>query len=59
MEAGKKGVSNYGFGTDIDHYITYLPATLDKYISEEREALALLHELSLRRMDSKTAKPKI
>lgn len=37
LEAGKKGVSNYGFGTDVDPYVKYIPHILDKYIKEAKK----------------------
>ncbi|TKJ16908.1 hypothetical protein CEE44_00020 [Candidatus Woesearchaeota archaeon B3_Woes] len=37
LEAGKKGVSNYGFGTDIDPYVKQIPHILNKYIKEAKK----------------------
>lgn len=36
LEAGKKGLSNYGFGTDIDPYVKYIPHFLERYIQEAK-----------------------
>lgn len=37
LEAGKKGLPNYGFGTDVDPYVQYIPHILNKYIQEARK----------------------
>lgn len=36
LEAGKKGIPNYGFGTDIDPYVEHMPITLNKFINESK-----------------------
>jgi sugar-specific transcriptional regulator TrmB len=37
LEAGKKGITNYGFGTDIDPYVKHLPYALNKYIKQAKK----------------------
>jgi len=37
LESGKKGIPNYGFGTDIDPYAKYIPHILNKYINEAKK----------------------
>ena len=37
LEAGKKGIPNYGFGTNEDPYVKYLPLALKKYINEAKK----------------------
>ncbi len=37
LEEGKKGISNIGFGTDTDPYVTFLPHALDRYIHESKK----------------------
>jgi len=37
LEAGKKGLTHFGFGTDTDPYIKYLPHELNKYIEEAKK----------------------
>jgi len=37
LEAGKKGIPNYGFGSDIDRYVKFLPHALDNYIQEAKK----------------------
>lgn len=37
LEAGKKGSTSYGFGTDIDPYVVYLPHVLNKYIKQAKK----------------------
>lgn len=37
LEAGKKGNSHFGFGTETDPYIKYLPHALKKYIKESKK----------------------
>ena len=37
LEAGKKGIPNYGFGTDIDPYVKNMPYFLERYIQEAKK----------------------
>ncbi|MBN2566781.1 hypothetical protein JXB02_01690 [Candidatus Woesearchaeota archaeon] len=37
LEAGKKGISNYGFGTNVDPYVEQLPHALNNYIQEAKK----------------------
>jgi len=37
LELGKKGIENYGFGTDVDPYVEYMPYVLNKYIQEAKK----------------------
>ena len=37
LEAGKKGLPHFGFGTDTDPYVKYLPHDLKKYINESKK----------------------
>ena len=37
LECGKKGIPNYGFGTDVDPYVKYIPHILNKYINEAKK----------------------
>lgn len=37
LEAGKKGIPNYGFGTDIDPYAEHIPHILERYIQEAKK----------------------
>ncbi|MDD5254123.1 MAG: helix-turn-helix domain-containing protein [Candidatus Nanoarchaeia archaeon] len=37
LEAGKKGITNYGFGTDIDPYVEHMPSALNKYINTAKK----------------------
>ena len=37
LELGKKGIPNYGFGTDLDPYVKYIPHVLNKYINEAKK----------------------
>ena len=37
LEAGKKGLPHFGFGTDTDPYVKYLPHDLNKYINESKK----------------------
>lgn len=44
LEAGKQGHPHYGFGTDVDPYVTDLPHALDAFI---RDAKKLSFEMRL------------
>jgi len=37
LEAGKKGIPNCGFGTDVDPYVVHMPHILDRYIQEAKK----------------------
>lgn len=37
LEAGKRGHSNYGFGTDIDPYVNAVPNFLKRYVNESKK----------------------
>lgn len=36
LEAGKRGEPHYGFGTDVDPYMQYLPHVLQRFIEEAK-----------------------
>ena len=37
LEAGKKGCSNYGFGTNYDPYVKFFPRQLQEFIEESKK----------------------
>jgi len=37
LEAGKKGEVNYGFGTDLDPYVQYIPYILERFVKEVKK----------------------
>jgi sugar-specific transcriptional regulator TrmB len=37
LEAGKNGIDNIGFGTDVDPYVVYLPYDLERFVVESKK----------------------
>ncbi|MDP2750035.1 MAG: helix-turn-helix domain-containing protein [Nanoarchaeota archaeon] len=37
LEAGKKGITNYGYGTDADPYVEYLPHDINKFTKQAQK----------------------